>query len=203
MKKIIIIFICILFVILCCFFNKNNDRNNKKIVIAEVTHSVFYAPLYVAIEKGYFKDEGLDVELILTSGADKVSAAVLSGDAQIGLAGAESVIYIYNSDEKDYLRIFSGLTKRDGQFILSRNENNNFSLEELRGKEVLVGRKGGMPALNFLNALDNLGIDPTTLCWNNCPDTLLIRFPKFSNVTRCCCELSETDGSNLANQPSY
>ena len=160
MKKIIIIFICILFVILCCFFNKGNDKNGKKIVLAEVTHSVFYAPLYVAIEKGYFKDEGLDVELILTSGADRVSAAVLSGDAQIGLAGAESVIYIYNSDEKDYLRIFSGLTKRDGQFILSRNENNNFRLEELRGKEVLVGRKGGMPALNFLNALDNLGIDP-------------------------------------------
>ena len=91
--------------------------------------------------------------------ADKVSAAVLSGDVQIGFAGAESAIYIYNGGEKDYLKIFSGLTKRDGQFILSHKNNENFSLDDLINKEVLVGRKGGMPSLNFINALKKNNID--------------------------------------------
>ena len=131
--------------------------NNIK--IAEVTHSVFYSPLYVAIEEGYFNEENIDIKLILTPGADKVSAAVLSGDVQIGFAGAESAIYVYEKKEKDYLQIFSGLTKRDGQFILGRKNKKDFSLKDLYGKEILVGRSSGMPALNFLNALKNEEID--------------------------------------------
>ena len=131
----------------------------NSIKIAEVTHSVFYAPLYVAIEEGYFRNENIDIKLILTPGADKVSAAVLSGDVQIGFAGAESAIYVYEKNEKDYLQIFSGLTKRDGQFILGRKDKKDFSLKDLYGKEILVGRSSGMPALNFLNALKNEGID--------------------------------------------
>lgn len=159
MKKIFIIFLAILILLFYVLFHKNNKDNIENITLAEVTHSIFYAPLYIAIENGYFKEEGLDIELILTSGADKVSAAVLSGDAQIGLAGAESAIYIYNSGEKDYLQIFSGLTKRDGQFILGRKKDNEFSLDKLKNKEILVGRKGGMPSLNFLNAIDNKGVN--------------------------------------------
>lgn len=147
-------------------FKKNDNSDLTTIRLAEVTHSPFYAPLYVALEKGYFENAGLDIELILTSGADKVSAAVLSNDVEIGFAGAESAIYIYNGGEKDYLQIFSGLTKRDGQFIVSRNKDDNFKLEDLIGKEILVGRKGGMPALNFLNALKNSGIDPKDLNLN-------------------------------------
>ena len=131
----------------------------NSIKIAEVTHSVFYAPLYVAIEEGYFNEENIDIKLILTPGADKVSAAVLSGDVQIGFAGAESAIYVYEKNEKDYLQIFSGLTKRDGQFILGRKNKKDFSLKDLYGKEILVGRSSGMPALNFLNALKNEEID--------------------------------------------
>ena len=131
----------------------------NSIKIAQVTHSVFYAPLYVAIEEGYFRNENIDIKLILTPGADKVSAAVLSGDVQIGFAGAESAIYVYEKNEKDYLQIFSGLTKRDGQFILGRKDKKDFSLKDLYGKEILVGRSSGMPALNFLNALKNEGID--------------------------------------------
>lgn len=138
---------------------KQDDLQNVK--LAEVTHSAFYAPLYVAIEKGYFKDNGIDLELILTSGADKVSAAVLSNDVEIGFAGPESAIYIYKGGEKDYLVTFSGLTKRDGQFIISRNETKDFSLKDLKGKEILAGRAGGMPVLNFLNALKNENIDPS------------------------------------------
>ena len=138
---------------------KKDSTNLTKIKIAEVTHSAFYTPLYVAIEKGYFKDAGLDIELILTPGADKVSAAVLSNTVDIGFAGTESAIYVYAGGEKDYLVTFAGLTKRDGQFILSRNCDTDFKLEDLYGKEILVGRRGGMPALNFLNAMKNSNID--------------------------------------------
>lgn len=162
MKKIFYTFLVILLLVLCLIFflpkkEKNNDMNSIK--IAEVTHSVFYAPLYVAIEEGYFRNENIDIKLILTPGADKVSAAVLSGDVQIGFAGAESAIYVYEKNEKDYLQIFSGLTKRDGQFILGRKDKKDFSLKDLYGKEILVGRSSGMPALNFLNALKNEEID--------------------------------------------
>ena len=162
MKKIFYTFLVILLLVLCLIFflpKKEKNDNMNSIKIAEVTHSVFYAPLYVAIEEGYFNEENFDIKLILTPGADKVSAAVLSGDVQIGFAGAESAIYVYEKNEKDYLQIFSGLTKRDGQFILGRKDKKDFSLKDLYGKEILVGRSSGMPALNFLNALKNEGID--------------------------------------------
>ena len=162
MKKIFYTFLVILLLVLCLIFflpKKEKNDNMNSIKIAEVTHSVFYAPLYVAIEEGYFRNENIDIKLILTPGADKVSAAVLSGDVQIGFAGVESAIYVYEKNEKDYLQIFSGLTKRDGQFILGRKDKKDFSLKDLYGKEILVGRSSGMPALNFLNALKNEGID--------------------------------------------
>lgn len=162
MKKIFYTFLVILLLVLCLIFflpKKEKNDNMNSIKIAEVTHSVFYSPLYVAIEEGYFNEENIDIKLILTPGADKVSAAVLSGDVQIGFAGAESAIYVYEKNEKDYLQIFSGLTKRDGQFILGRKDKKDFSLKDLYGKEILVGRRSGMPALNFLNALKNEEID--------------------------------------------
>ncbi len=124
--------------------NKSNDENLKTIKVAEVTHSTFYAPWYVAIEKGYFKEVGLDVELILTSGADNVAAAVLSNDVNIGFAGPESAIYVYNGGEKDYIQAFAGLTKRDGQFIVSRKKIKDFEMTDLENKEVLVGRTGSL-----------------------------------------------------------
>lgn len=162
-KKIIISIIGIIIIgviiTLLIVFNKKDENNLVQIKLAEVTHSSFYSPLYIAIEKGYFKEVGLDVELILTPGADKVSAAVLSGDVEIGFAGAESAIYVYEQNEADYLQIFAGLTKRDGQFIVARDNYEDFSLEDLYGKEILVGRSTGMPALNFLNGLKNMGID--------------------------------------------
>ena len=162
MKKIFYTFLVVLLLVLCLIFflpKKEKNDNMKSVKIAEVTHSVFYAPLYVAIEEGYFNEENIDIKLVLTPGADKVSAAVLSGDVQIGFAGAESAIYVYEKNEKDYLQIFSGLTKRDGQFILGRKDKKDFSLEDLYGKEILVGRSSGMPSLNFLNALKNEEID--------------------------------------------
>ena len=147
-----IIFVLLFVAILGCA-KKETKVNTDTIKLAEVTHSMFYAPLYVAIEEGYFKEEGINLELILTSGADKVSAAVLSDDVQIGFAGPESAIYVYENGEKDYLVTFAGLTKRDGQFIVARNKNDNFDVTDLYDKEILVGRKGGMPALNFRNGM--------------------------------------------------
>lgn len=143
MKKIIIGVGCFFLIILGVVgFYKNNNKSNEleTIKLAEVTHSIFYAPLYVAIENGYFEDEGLDIELILTSGADKVSAAVLSNTVDIGFAGPESAIYVYKNDEKDFLVTFAGLTKRDGQFIVSREKIDDFDISDLYGKEILVGR---------------------------------------------------------------
>ena len=164
MKKSLIIFLFAIIILGIIFIPKNNKKTNLTTVnLAEVTHSVFYAPMYVAIENDYFKNEGFNINLLLTPGADKVSAAVLSNDAQIGFAGAESAIYILNEGQKDYLQIFCGLTKRDGQFLMGRSNEENFSLESLKGKEILVGRKTGMPALNFLNALKNANIDPNEI----------------------------------------
>ena len=163
MKKIIYIVITLIVVILSIFilFNIFNKKENSldKIKVAEVTHSAFYAPWYVAIENGYFEENGIELEVILTSGANNVVAAVLSGDVEIGFCGPEATIYIYNEGEKDYIQTFAGLTKRDGQFIVSRNKDDNFSIKKLKGKEVLAGRIAGMPELNFENALRNSNID--------------------------------------------
>lgn len=165
MKKVFYSFLTLLIIIifLLIFLPKKENKNIKTIKLAEVTHSVFYAPMYVAIENGYFEEENLKIDLILTPGADKVSSAVLSGDVNIGFAGAESAIYIYEKNEKDYLQIFAGLTKRDGQFIISKTKNENFKLTDLYGKQILVGRSSGMPALNFLNALKKEGIDESKI----------------------------------------
>ncbi len=162
MKKFIIgIIICLIAVLSIFMFNKNKKEDNtnlKKVKVAEVAHTIFYAPQYAALSKGYFKEEGLDIELILTPGADKVTSAVLSGDVNIGFCGSEASIYVYNSGEKDYIVSFAGLTKRDGAFLVSRNKIDNFSLEDLKGKYVIGGRKGGMPEMTFEYTLKENGI---------------------------------------------
>lgn len=151
-------------------FDNNKDSKLDKIRLAEVTHSLFYAPLYAAIENGYFEDEGIELELILTSGADKVSAAVLSNTVEIGFAGPESAIYVYENGEKDYLITFAGLTKRDGQFIVSREKIDNFSISSLYNKEILTGRISGMPCLNFLNGVKNEDGDLSKINMNTSVD---------------------------------
>ena len=163
-KKIFIYLFCVIivFIVACStLFNiKKEDKKLEKITLAEVAHTVFYAPMYVAIEKGYFKENDIDVNLILTSGADKVTAAVLSGDAEIGFSGSEATIYVYNGGEKDYLKTFSQLTQKDGSFIVSREKIDNFTLNDLKGKTVIGGRAGGMPEMTFEYALKQNGIDP-------------------------------------------
>lgn len=165
MKKIIISIICALAVIslgLLAYFKKDTKEELTKVKVAEVAHSIFYIPQYVADAKGYFKEEGLEVEILLTAGADKVTAAVLSGDVNIGFCGSEATIYIYNQGEKDYLVNFAGLTKRDGSFIVSRKKIENFTLNDMKGKYVIGGRKGGMPEMTFEYTLKENGINPKT-----------------------------------------
>jgi len=138
-----IIFIISIFLIACfCLFNKTDDSDLIDIKVAEVAHSIFYAPQYVALHNGYFEDEGLKVEIILTAGADKVTASVLSGDVDIGFSGSEATIYVYNQGEKDYLKTFAQLTQKDGSFIVSRKKIDNFTLEDLKGKYIIGGRIG-------------------------------------------------------------
>lgn len=167
MKKIIYSIICIVIIgIIALLFildlNKgdNNKNNLEKVRVAEVAHTVFYAPQYAAISQGFFEDEGLDIELILTPGADKVTAAVLSGDVEIGFSGSEACIYVYNAGEKDYLKTFAQLTQKDGTFLVSREKIDDFTLDDLRGKSVIGGRQGGMPEMTFEWALRQNGIDP-------------------------------------------
>ena len=165
MKKIFIPIILILVIISTAILIKRKDENNslKKLKVAEVTHSIFYAPQYLADSLGYFKDEGLDVEFILTPGADKVTASVLSGDVDIGFCGSEATIYVYKNGEKDYLVNFAGLTKRDGSFLVARDKIKNFKVSDLKGKHVIAGRKAGMPAMTLEYAINKNGLITTDM----------------------------------------
>lgn len=166
MKKIFISIICLILIVvlsIIIIFKQDNKTDLKEIKVAGVTHSIFYAPQYLADSLGYFKEEGLDVEFILTPGADKVTAAVLSGDVQIGFCGSEATIYVYNNGEKDYLVNFAGLTKKDGSFLVGRDEIKNFSIEDLKGKHIIAGRKAGMPAMTLEYAINQGGLNTSEL----------------------------------------
>ena len=145
MKKIVVPIICIILLMFMFIFAINiedsNDKKMKKIKVAEVTHSLFYTPMYVADALGYFEEEGLDVEIILTSGANNVAAAVMSGDVQIGFCGSEQSLYVYNEGAADYLINFAGMTKRDGSFLVAREPIKDFNLSSISG-EILGGRNG-------------------------------------------------------------
>lgn len=134
--------------------------DSKKVVLNEVAHSIFYAPMYVALEEGYFEEEGINLELVTGFGADKVMTAVLSGEADIGFMGSEASIYAYNEGANDYVINFAQLTQRAGNFLVAREEMPDFKWNDLRGKTVLGGRKGGMPQMVFEYILKQHGLDP-------------------------------------------
>lgn len=137
-----------------------SDGDLTKVRLNEVAHSIFYAPQYAAIELGYFKDEGLDVKLVNGLGADKTMIALLSGEADIGFMGSEASIYIYKEGEEDYAVNFAQLTQRAGNFLVSRDENEEFTWDNIKGKTVIGGRVGGMPQMVFEYILKKQGIDP-------------------------------------------
>ena len=157
MKKLILIIFTLSLILLPITGCKENSDNVIK--VNEVTDSFFYAPFYVAIEKGFFEDEGLKIELTNGGGSDVSMTSLLSGDADIILAGPETAVYIARQNKKDSPKVFAQLTKRDGCFLISRNEEPNFSWENLKGKEVIIGRKGGLPAMTFEYTIKNLGLE--------------------------------------------
>lgn len=133
-----------------------------KVTLNEVAHSIFYAPMYVAIEEGYFAEEGINLELVTGFGADKTMTAVLTGEADIGFMGSESTVYTYAGGTQDYVVNFAQLTQRAGNFLVAREKTDSFSWDMLKGKSVLGGRAGGMPEMVFEYILEKNGIDPKT-----------------------------------------
>jgi NitT/TauT family transport system substrate-binding protein len=157
-KRIIALFIVSLMI--CSLAGCKKESKLKEINLTEVAHSIFYAPMYVAIEKGYFEDEGLQINLVNGLGADKTMTAVLSNNADIGFMGSEASIYVYNEGEKDYVVNFAQLTQRAGNFLVARNQEGTFEWTDLVGKTVIGGRIGGMPQMVFEYILKQNGIDP-------------------------------------------
>ena len=137
------------------------DTKLTKVILNEVAHSIFYAPMYVSIEEGYFEEEGIELTVQTGFGADKTMTAVLSGSADIGFMGSEASIYTYNEGANDYVVNFAQLTQRAGNFLVAREEMPDFTWEELKGKDVLGGRKGGMPEMVFEYILKQNGIAPS------------------------------------------
>ena len=159
MKKLILCILSIILIIIISLIVGSYTKKTNKIIVSEVTHSVFYSPWYVALENGYFEEEGLNIEVMLTPGADKVATSVISGDAHIGLSGPEVTIYVYNNSNEKLLT-FASLTKRDGQFIVGDcSLKNNFKMSNLIGKTVLAGRSAGMPLMMFEYALKESNVD--------------------------------------------
>ncbi len=150
------VFLCVSFVLCACGANEQKT----KVVLSEVTHSVFYAPQYVAINKGFFSDVGLEVELQNGQGADKVMTAVLSGQCDIGFAGPEASIYVYNEGKEDYSVVFAQLTKRDGSFLVGREPEPGFKWSDLKDKSIIGGRKGGVPEMTLEYVLNKNGLVP-------------------------------------------
>lgn len=139
-----------------------SGSGGTKVVLNEVAHSIFYAPMYVAIEEGYFEEEGIELELVTGFGADKTMTAVLTGEADIGFMGSESTVYTYAGGTEDYVVNFAQLTQRAGNFLVSREQIENFTWDMIKGKNVLGGRAGGMPEMVFEYILEKNGIDPAT-----------------------------------------
>ena len=167
MKKYLIIGLIIILIVVgvvTYFVTKDNTQTAslQKIRLNEVTRSVFYAPQYVAIAKGFMEEEGLEIEITTGQGADKVMTAVIAGQSDIGFAGPEASIYVYNEGKEDYCQVFAQLTQKDGSFLVSREPTDNFSWQDLKGKTIIPGRKGGVPYMTFEYVLKKNGLNPET-----------------------------------------
>lgn len=158
----------------CVGCGKKNDLD--KVRVCEVTHSIFYAPQYVAVALGFFEEEGIAVELTNGQGADAVMAAVLSGNIDIGFAGPEASIYVYNEGKADHTQVFAQVTRRDGSFLIGRQPDDSFTWDKVKCKTVLPGRKGGVPYMALEHVLRKNGVDPQK-------DTTLDNSVQFSMMT--------------------
>ena len=159
-KKRLVALLCCMFSALLCLSGCGKTDGLRKIKVGEVTHSVFYAPQYAAISKGFFAEEGLELEISNLQGTDKVMSGILSDQIEIGLSGPEAAIYVYNEGKEDYVEVFAQLTKRDGSFLVGKNDDDNFKWEKLRGKTVIPGRKGGVPYMTLEYVIRQHNMNP-------------------------------------------
>ena len=157
---LMIILLAVIFAIKTKFTDTSNDEGLKTIQLNEVTRSIFYAPQYVAISNRFFEEEGLRLEITTGQGADKVMTAILANQSDIGLCGPEASIYVYNEGKEDYIEVFAQLTQKDGSFLVSKEPTNNFSWQDLKGKTVIPGRKGGVPYMTLEYVLKKNGLNP-------------------------------------------
>ena len=160
MKYVMAGTLCFVMAAMFCSGCSKKESSLTKVTLNEVAHSIFYAPQYVAIENGYFEEEGIDIELVTGFGADKTMAAVVAGEADVGFMGAESSVYMYGEGAENYVVNFAQLTQRAGNFLVAREPIENFTWDMLKGKDVLGGRKGGMPEMVFEFILKKNNIDP-------------------------------------------
>ena len=157
---VVIVIVIVAIVSITILKHKNTNNDVKNIKVSEVTRSVFYAPQYVAINNGYFKENGIEIELTTGQGADSVMTSVLSNQVNIGFAGPEASIYVYNEGKEDYCQVFAQMTKKDGSFLVAREKNDNFKWQDLKGKTIIPGRKGGVPYMTLEYVLRKNGLDP-------------------------------------------
>lgn len=157
---IVVVIVIVAIVSITVLKHKNTNNDVKNIKVSEVTRSVFYAPQYVAINNGYFKENGIEIELTTGQGADAVMTSVLSNQVNIGFAGPEASIYVYNEGKEDYCQVFAQMTKKDGSFLVAREKNDNFKWQDLKGKTIIPGRKGGVPYMTLEYVLRKNGLDP-------------------------------------------
>ena len=166
MKKKLVVFFCVSAMMIAMMAGvlagckKEEPAGMTPVILNEVAHSIFYAPMYVAIELGYFKEEGIDLTLVTGFGADKTMTALLTGEADIGFMGPETTVYTYQQEMDDYAVNFAQLTQRAGNFLVARQENDAFSWDDIKGTTVLGGRAGGMPQMVFEYVLKKHNIDP-------------------------------------------
>jgi len=158
--KVLILLLTLTLTLALVLTGCSGGQKTSKIRLWEVTHSIFYAPQYVAIYEGYFKEEGIDIELSNGGGADKVMTALLAGQADIGFMGPEATIYVYNEGKEDHPVVFAQLTQKDGSFLVGRQPEPDFKWENLAGKTIIGGRKGGVPAMTLEYVLRNHGLVP-------------------------------------------
>lgn len=168
LKKTIIFLIVVLIIIAVIagiFYAKKQDLNQndlQTVRVSEVTRSIFYAPQYVALSQGFFEEEGLEIELTTAQGADAVMTSVLANQSDIGFAGPEASVYVYNEGKEDYTQVFAQLTKRDGSFLVSREENPDFQWTDVKNATIIPGRKGGVPYMTLQYVLRKHQVSPET-----------------------------------------
>ncbi len=198
MKKFITIFLAVIMCLFC--FTACKKNNLTKIRLNEVTHSIFYAPLYLAINLGYMEEEGLEIDLTNGGGSDVSMSALLSNSADISLLGPETLVYVVKEGSTNHPMVFGQLTKRDGSFLIGRSENGNFNWLDLKNKYILGGREGGMPAMTLEYVLNSKGlVDGENMTFDTSIKFDLIT-PTFEGGTGDYCTMFEPVASTYVQQ---